>query len=126
MKGLDEGYDPNMLDVCDLIFEAWEDVSERTLARCWLKADILPRSTSNKLIGIHGKVKREKKFIEEVDILSIAEIFSKIQLSSTEDEASGAGVLTSVDLRRWVTIEDEKDVREALVNESFDDCRGKF
>ena len=33
MKGLDEGYDPHMLDVCDLIYEAWEDVSERTVAR---------------------------------------------------------------------------------------------
>ena len=49
-----------MLDVCDLILEAWEDISDRSLARCWIKAGILPRGANSKLIGIRGKVKGKK------------------------------------------------------------------
>ena len=65
MKGLDKGHDPHMLGACDLILDAWEDVSERTLARCWIRADILPRGGNSKLISIHGKVKREKRLLKK-------------------------------------------------------------
>ena len=62
----------------------------------------------------------EKAFIEEEDIPAIAKMFSKIQLYSVEDVASGVGFIDAVVLRRWVTIEDEGRIREAFVNESFD------
>ena len=42
MKGLDEGHDPHMLHVTELLKDAWDDVTVRTVARCWEKANILP------------------------------------------------------------------------------------
>ncbi|PXF40328.1 hypothetical protein BWQ96_09984 [Gracilariopsis chorda] len=109
-----------MLDVCDLFFEAWEDITETTLARCWIKADILPRGANNKLIRIHGKVKKEKSVIEEEDISCLARLFARIQVDSSDFVTpSGDSRINVADIRRWVTIEEEDDVREAMVNESF-------
>ena len=109
-----------MLDVCDLIYDAWEDVSERTVASSRIKADILPRCVVNNLIGIHGKVKREKDFIEPDDISAIVEKLSKINLYSPVDSVSCAEFIDAADLHRWVTIENEESIREVLVNKSFD------
>lgn len=44
MRGLDEGYDLHMLDVADFVKQAWEGVSEKTIARCWIEVNILPRA----------------------------------------------------------------------------------
>ena len=40
-----------------MVKQAWEEVPERTLARSWLKEDILPRGMHFPLEKIHGKVK---------------------------------------------------------------------
>lgn len=63
LKGLGEGHDEHVLDACDLVFDAWEDVSERTVARCWIKADIPWRCANSEMVGIHGKLKKEKNLI---------------------------------------------------------------
>ena len=47
-------------------------------------------------------------------------MFSKIQLYSVEDVTSDGGLIDAAYRRRWVVIEDEESVREALINESFD------
>ena len=36
-KGLDEGHEPHVLDVCELLSDAWDSISEKTIARCWMK-----------------------------------------------------------------------------------------
>ena len=51
MKGLDEGHDPHMLDVTELLKYAWDDVTVRTVARCWGKANILPRGLQADLVN---------------------------------------------------------------------------
>ena len=54
-RGLDEGYDPHMLDATELVGEAWEKISVATIARCWIKAKILPTEVQEALIMKHGK-----------------------------------------------------------------------
>ena len=65
MKGLSEGQDPHMLDVSELVARTWEKVSERTIARCWMKASILPVGVHAYLVNMHGKVSRNKSYIEK-------------------------------------------------------------
>lgn len=36
MKELDEGYPPHMLDLTEIVKQAWDEVSERAIARCWM------------------------------------------------------------------------------------------
>lgn len=44
MKGIEEGYDPHMLDISTITKQSWEDVPLATIARYWVKAHILPVS----------------------------------------------------------------------------------
>ena len=66
MKGLDEGHDPHMLDVSEIVARSWENVSERTIARCWIKAHILPMHRQADLVNAHGKVGRNETEIENL------------------------------------------------------------
>ena len=59
-KGLDEGFDPHMLDVSDILCTAWSKITVKTIARCWIKADILPREMHLLLRDEHGKVLNAK------------------------------------------------------------------
>ena len=42
VRGLDRAYPPNLPDVASLVHQAWDSLSQATLANCWLKDDILP------------------------------------------------------------------------------------
>ena len=33
-KGIGEGYDPHMLDVAEMVFDTWKDVTQQTIVRC--------------------------------------------------------------------------------------------
>ena len=37
MRGMGHGYDPNMLDVAEMVHYSWQTVSQMTVARCWTK-----------------------------------------------------------------------------------------
>ncbi|CAM9537498.1 unnamed protein product [Phaeothamnion confervicola] len=52
---LGEGHVPLVLDAIDLGVEAWAAISKETVARCWLKADILPLTVQAELAVKHGK-----------------------------------------------------------------------
>lgn len=41
-RGLDEGYDPHMLEATEWVGETWKKISVATVARCWINAKILP------------------------------------------------------------------------------------
>ena len=42
VRGLNHAYPPNLLDAAFLAHQAWDSLSQATLANCWLKSDILP------------------------------------------------------------------------------------
>lgn len=48
VRGLAEGHDFHMLDVTHMVRQIWEEVTDMTMARCWVKLDALPVSYSSK------------------------------------------------------------------------------
>ncbi|CAM9568671.1 unnamed protein product [Phaeothamnion confervicola] len=55
---LGEGHVPLVLDAIELGGKAWAAISEETVARCWLKADILPLTMQAEPAVKHGKPAR--------------------------------------------------------------------
>ncbi|PXF44775.1 hypothetical protein BWQ96_05445 [Gracilariopsis chorda] len=84
-KGLDEGYDPHMQDVCKLLKDTWNSISEKTIAQCWTKADIFLRSIQSILIMLHGKVKKRDKQVDDSGVAEIVELLSRIGLDDDDD-----------------------------------------
>eukprot|EP00171_Calliarthron_tuberculosum_P022414 IDg22414t1 len=95
MKGMEEGYDPHMLDVARISDRSWDDVTEDTLARCWIKANVLPEVHQ---ADIRNKSRKTKEVVK-----------------------SEANAPTKKDLSTWIEIEDEDDVQEALVVDALQD-----
>ena len=126
MKGLSDGHDPNLLDVTEMVKQAWEEVFERKLARCWLKADILPRGMLFPLEQIHGKVKG-KKLDEEnkQELQKVTQMIKRMKLN--EDCEPPAPVMHSSDevlessLNEWIEIEESTVIQEAICNDAFDE-----
>lgn len=119
-KGLDEGHDPHMLDVCELLYEAWESISEKCIARCWLKADILPRDVQNKLTLLHGKVKKASKMVDDKDISKITALISEIRLHDPCNIGTDLLDVDEEDVLNWIDIESNAEVQEALVNDCLE------
>lgn len=125
-KGLDEGHDPHLLDVSELIDEAWDSLTVRTIARCWIKADILPRFMHHELIFEHGKptesLKREcyRREVEE-----ISRLLEKMKMAyvepSTIDENGDGYVMGLEEIVDWIDIEDNEVVQSAIVNDDMHD-----
>lgn len=55
-KELDEGHDAYMCDVCEMVYEAWQQVLLEMVTLCLVNADILPRDIHAELIGNHRKL----------------------------------------------------------------------
>lgn len=73
-KGIEEGYDPQLLDVAEMVFETWNSVSEQAITRCWVKADILTLEVQASLTAQYGKMhtpwlKFEKTLIHDMTMM---------------------------------------------------------
>lgn len=55
-RGLNEGYDPHMFDVANLVSESWRKISDMTVVRCWIKSKCLPLNIETKLDETFGKM----------------------------------------------------------------------
>ena len=55
-RDIAEGYDPYMLDVAEMIFDTWREVTQLTIVRYWIKANILPLEMQAILAATHGKM----------------------------------------------------------------------
>ncbi|PXF45097.1 Jerky protein-like [Gracilariopsis chorda] len=119
-KGLEEGYDSHMLDVCELLKEAWHSNSEKTVARCWIKADIFRHSVQSIFIIVNDKMKKTDKQMDEAGIAKILDLLSRIRLHDDDDAIPDAKIFNSSDVLQWVEIEDDAEVREAFVNGCLD------
>lgn len=61
MRSLDEGYDPHMPDVTELVRQAWDEVWGKTIARCWLKAYIFPSCVQVEIHFNYWNVRKGQK-----------------------------------------------------------------
>ena len=121
MKGLEEGYDPHMLDVARLSDLSWSQVTEETIARCWVKAKVLPEGAQAELQNKSGKRKAVEKS-EEVD--KIVAAFKNISLEGRSVMLRDSDMETTPtreQISTWIEIEEEPDVQEALVDDALDE-----
>ena len=126
MRGLDEGYDPHMLDVADLVKQPWEGVSEKTIAQCWIKADILPRAVQGELPGVFGKVRGLKRLDDEYED-QLGEVVDglrslKLCMARVSDLSNRMDDYSLVVVEDWICVESCENVRNALVEESDADA----
>lgn len=120
MKGMEEGYDPHMLDVSRLVAASWDDVSVATIARCWRKASILPASHEADILNLHGKIKKRSD-VENKAAEEIVACFSKLSLSSAEQLMSSSDIprMPKIEETRvWLDVETNEDVQEALIDDT--------
>ncbi|CAM9967348.1 unnamed protein product, partial [Phaeothamnion confervicola] len=132
--GLAEGYDPHLLDAMELMKAAWGAMEEGSVARCWLKADILPLAMQAELQSLHGRGAAAGAAAPAVADLEAAIRTLRIRGTEAEDEdiaealalhvgygASSAAAAAAV-AQRWVQLEEEDDVAAALRS----DLRGEL
>ncbi|CAM9570371.1 unnamed protein product [Phaeothamnion confervicola] len=124
--GLAEGHEPHMLDAIEFGMEAWAAVSEETIARCWLRAGILPPALQAELADNHGKAARmpvlDPAFEQLGQMLRSLCIHGQQQPAGQLEREQGdvaEAILAlqsgdaAVQCRRWEQLEEEDDVVEA-------------
>ena len=119
MKGLNEGHDPHMLDVSEMVARTWGEVSERTIARCWIKSQILPVHFQADIINIHGKVRRNENKVDKCMVNSMVRLVSRLNLESREGPTEFMEICGR-DIQEWVEIETNEHVREASISDACD------
>ena len=119
MKGLNEGHDPHMLDVSEMVARKWGKVSERTIAKCWIKSRILPVHFQADLINIHGKVRRNENEVDKCMVASMVRFLSPLNLESEKGPTEFMEICER-DIQEWVDIETNEHVREASISDACD------
>lgn len=128
LRGLTEGYEPNLLEVSELIHTTWNELSLPNIINCWLRADILPRPMQAVLqsgpanIGI-------ARFIPDNHMLSdMMKIMTSLRASLQEQDpffSSVSDEITSEDAEKWIDIEEDQGTIEAVVNDVFEGMQGR-
>ncbi|CAM9471105.1 unnamed protein product, partial [Phaeothamnion confervicola] len=108
--------------------EAWAAVFEETIARCWLRAGILPPALQAELADKHGKAARTMfeqlgQMLRSLCIHGQQQLAGKLEREQG-DVAEAILALQSGDAavrgRRWGQFKEEDDVVEALQESKFD------
>ena len=125
MRGMSHGYDPNMLDVAEMVHHSWKSVSEMTIARCWAKSNIL---LLDKAAFINSTFGRMRNTSSEDDVQAILVAMKRITLEvqpcdSLSDETRSD--VSEADARRWIDIETDVDIQEAIVCDALDEVQAE-
>ena len=129
LRGMEEGFEPNLLEVSEMIQESWRQVSTASIISCWLRADILPRSMQGILQNVVSTA-GPLRFLPDQDMLN--EIQKMLETSrpniDPEDPLySCIGEMISyVDVERWIELELDPEIIEALVNDVFDTAQERL
>ncbi len=87
--GLKEGHPPHLRDVMDILSDDWDEVSEGSSKRCWLKTTLIspdaannqPYTTQhNQQCVINEEGYDEEEWVEEHEVDEDNEIFSLFQV----------------------------------------------
>ena len=130
VRGIDHAYPPNLLDAGTLAHQAWDSLTQATLANCWLKADILPPLHTAQLQNTgryhqqctSSAIKDLCTLFKSTTLQSFDETVSSTDLQPTEQHIlrdlqslcvqsneDPGGLATA--LEEWFTIEDSEIVR---------------
>lgn len=60
MNGLWEGYVPRMLNVKKLCTDAWDQLEQITIQRCWVKAKYVPCDIETELVSVFCRMCNSK------------------------------------------------------------------
>lgn len=130
MRGLNEGHDPHMLNVAQLVKQAWDEIPERTIARCWVKADILPHAVESTLEAQYGRMpKGEIQDVEHrTQMAALRDVFRELKTSAHPscDISEKLMYIDASDLQHWVSTEDAVDVKNAMANDAFTEFEQNF
>ncbi len=128
MRGLDHAYPPNLLDAESLAYEAWDSLTQATVANCWLKANILPLQHATQLRQDSGRFHQQYSSSAIQDFCALFKSTTFQLLDERADlqpiEQRKLGDLQSLcvqsnedpdgfaeSLETWLTIEDDEMVR---------------
>ena len=117
LKGLEEGRDPHMLDVAEMLENVWGSIEETTIARCWIKSDILPKSVNADLLKKHGKLSMKKNSDPENDLKNLIDLFKNLRLQRQNGELRENVIdrnILDATVVRLALPEDDDQIREAM------------
>lgn len=121
MKGMEEGYDPHMLDVTRLTAKSWNTVTQASVARCWVKAKILPAAVEADINNAWGKTGCKSTAQSAAEIVNIFSNLSIHEKNKTLDLTDMTTVPTLQEATVWLDIEGEESVQSALVEDLIAD-----
>ena len=126
MKGLGEGHEPHMIDVTEILKDAWDDVTGRTVVRCWVQANILPRCLQADLVNEHGKNTLHGRRALDEDVRKLCAVLSdlKVPVPHQSDIAQQLFYIDVQDMElvaNWVAVEEDSEVLQAMVDDCMED-----
>mmetsp|Transcript_21584 Transcript_21584/g.60805 ORF Transcript_21584/g.60805 Transcript_21584/m.60805 type:complete len:327 (+) Transcript_21584:305-1285(+) len=133
--GLMEGHNPHILDAMEIMSQVWRNMSEETVARCWMKADILPITQTATLVQQHGKTAptlKDHPLAPKIEELVV--MLKRLRIPKDADEfdpvvESVRHMLEMVDcqekplehhLEEWANLEASEEISEYLSTEKLD------
>lgn len=133
-QGLDDGYDPNILDSAELLETIWTNTSEQSIARNWVTSVILPDSYNAKLTALYGRSQaygriellsesctgHEKQMVQRVeDTLRSRNLTVKGDAPLAHQSfVRNLNSVTEREFESWLSLEDKADIKATLVREA--------
>ena len=112
--GLVDGKNVDVADAGYLGVNAWKDVTAKTIARCWCKANILPtvmQSYVERLFGKAGKPQELDDLSERLRGLALS-IPSDVDDADMQEVAAAGRSYGAV--KRWQNLEQDEEIQVAL------------
>lgn len=123
LRGLQEGYEPHVMDLMVISRDAWAAVSNASIAQWWMKSHVLPVEVCSHLYTTYGVVGGlDKKFVVQEILGSVQRIINWMETGPGKNDAYLRHVedVTENDIEKWLTIEDDREVAKVLVNDEIE------
>ena len=120
-RSLGLGYGlPNILDACKLIKNAWDEVDQETIARCWLKSKLLPETFECNLRNDYTEFRQT---LEENEIEQLCQKIDKVVFVSQNISISIIESKKKLQVRRdiedWYELETNPYIMVSLIEEQL-------
>ena len=83
IKGMEEGYDPHMVNVSRIVRDSWDMVSDMKIVLFWVKSKVLPKGIQTKVKSLFWRMKPQEKEYSVQDTLLLFELMTMSQNSAT-------------------------------------------
>lgn len=113
-EGIGEGKMAHVLDAMDIIKECWDDLDERTIARCWNKTGLVTGINKERFQSTHAKKEQPKSTTTTTPSYSQLAVMMK-QLPNPKDIAEKALEPVESDLMEIITGIEEMDEDEVEI-----------